>query len=349
MHRQKISSSKKRDIVRLVYDRGNTTTQAAAILGLKASSVRNFLARYQTTGRCDDAREENSGRPPKVTPDAELVAIQTVMDNPTATLSSITVALEEDCDVSVSIPTACRIFKANSITQKSLAEVPRARNSLEVRTKRRDHAAWMVGLVGFPPYDADLWQDFANRVIYVDESGYNWNIHRKRGWSKKGDRAFVSTASQRGGNVSCFGALSPTRGFWVTSKLGPFTTMSFIAELQCLLDKHATTIPQNGFIFMMDNVPFHHSRAIRDLLEAAGHTLIFIPPYSPFLNAIENAFSKLKIKVGERLSGMNRSDAFLSDIINECGNSVSLNNCVNYHRHTFTYVNRCLDMSPIMQ
>lgn len=44
----------------------------------------------------------------------------------------------------------------------------------------------------------------------------------------------------------------------------------------------------------MDNLPAHKPACVRNAIEAAGATLMFLPPYSPDFNPIENAFSKLK-------------------------------------------------------
>ena len=49
-----------------------------------------------------------------------------------------------------------------------------------------------------------------------------------------------------------------------------------------------------GDIVVMDNLPAHHASGVRDLIEAAGAQLRYLPPYSPDLNPIEMAFSKLK-------------------------------------------------------
>ena len=49
-----------------------------------------------------------------------------------------------------------------------------------------------------------------------------------------------------------------------------------------------------GDIVVMDNLPAHRSPAIRTAIEAKGAQLRYLPPYSPDLNPIENAFAKLK-------------------------------------------------------
>ena len=46
------------------------------------------------------------------------------------------------------------------------------------------------------------------------------------------------------------------------------------------------------YTFIMDNVRFHKMKIIIDLFKSYGHDILFLPPYSPFLNPIENVFSK---------------------------------------------------------
>ncbi len=51
---------------------------------------------------------------------------------------------------------------------------------------------------------------------------------------------------------------------------------------------------QTGDVVVMDNLPAHKTSGVRDAIERAGAKLMFLPPYSPDFNPIENAFSKLK-------------------------------------------------------
>src|SRR3954451_19257996 len=51
---------------------------------------------------------------------------------------------------------------------------------------------------------------------------------------------------------------------------------------------------QPGDVVIMDNLSSHKSPRVRALIEAAGATLLYLPPYSPDFNPIENAFAKLK-------------------------------------------------------
>ena len=71
---------------------------------------------------------------------------------------------------------------------------------------------------------------------------------------------------------------------------GPINRDAFIAYVEQFLVPVLTP----GDIVIMDNLPAHKGDAIRNAIEAAGAELRFLPPYSPDLNPIENAFSKLK-------------------------------------------------------
>ena len=83
---------------------------------------------------------------------------------------------------------------------------------------------------------------------------------------------------------------------------------------------------RSGDVVIMDNLSSHKRASVRELIEAAGATLRFLPPYSPDFNPIEKAFSKLKAmlrKIGERsVSGLWDLIGRLVDIFlpRECAN-----------------------------
>lgn len=71
---------------------------------------------------------------------------------------------------------------------------------------------------------------------------------------------------------------------------GPMTRAWFEAWVARAL---APTL-KPGDVVILDNLPAHKSVAARDAIEARGARLLFLPPYSPDFNPIENAFAKLK-------------------------------------------------------
>ena len=71
---------------------------------------------------------------------------------------------------------------------------------------------------------------------------------------------------------------------------GPMTGAWFLAYVQQVL---RPTL-RRGDVVILDNLPAHKSAGVREAVEAAGARLLFLPPYSPDFNPIENAFAKLK-------------------------------------------------------
>ena len=74
---------------------------------------------------------------------------------------------------------------------------------------------------------------------------------------------------------------------------GPMTGPAFLAYVEQVLIP--TLRPDE--IVVMDNLPAHKVAGIRAAIEARGATLLYLPPYSPDFNPIENAFAKLKAHV----------------------------------------------------
>ena len=80
---------------------------------------------------------------------------------------------------------------------------------------------------------------------------------------------------------------------------GPMNGAAFLAYVEQVLVP--TLVP--GDLVFMDNLPAHKVTGVKEAIEAAGATRVFLPPYSPDFNPIEQAFAKLKAilrKVGAR-------------------------------------------------
>jgi transposase len=68
----------------------------------------------------------------------------------------------------------------------------------------------------------------------------------------------------------------------------------------------------------MDNVKFHHTVSIKEKILSKGHIVIYLPPYSPFLNPIENLFSQWKQLV--RNSSPNNEDELIETTFRNISN-----------------------------
>jgi transposase len=85
-------------------------------------------------------------------------------------------------------------------------------------------------------------------------------------------------------------------GLRLTGMVAPMVLDSPIDReaFQAYLDQVLVPELRPGDIVILDNLPSHKGGRIREAIEAAGARLLYLPPYSPDFNPIENAFAKLK-------------------------------------------------------
>jgi transposase len=128
------------------------------------------------------------------------------------------------------------------------------------------------------------------RLVFIDETWTNTAMVRLRGRSPSGER-LVDYAPHGHWKIITFVGGLRLRGMTAPFVLeGAMNGPLFLAYVkQCLVP----TL-KRGNIVVMDNLPVHKVAGVREAIEAAGATLLYLPPYSPDLNPIEMAFSKLK-------------------------------------------------------
>ena len=130
----------------------------------------------------------------------------------------------------------------------------------------------------------------ARRVVVVDESGTHLAMTHAYARAPRGERAVDSVLRNYGCNVSLIAALR-LRGMEAPLVVhGSVNTAVFEAYTQQVL---APTL-QPGDLVVMDNLSCHKTDTVRQLIEARGASILFLPAYSPDLSPIEQAFSKLK-------------------------------------------------------
>lgn len=128
------------------------------------------------------------------------------------------------------------------------------------------------------------------RLIFLDECGTNTKMARLYGRSRRGERCRAAVPHGHWMTTTLVAALS-TDGIIAPMIMdGAMDGEMFKAYVQTLLAP--CLIP--GDIVIMDNLPAHKVSGVREAIEAAGATLLFLPPYSPDFNPIENAISQIK-------------------------------------------------------
>jgi len=130
----------------------------------------------------------------------------------------------------------------------------------------------------------------AKRLVFVDEMGTNTSLSSLRAWSKRGERAHCSLPRNRGRNTTLLASMSVEGMGPSLAVEGATTRLVFETYVEKVL------LPglRRGQIVVMDNLTAHKGDRTRELIESADCELVYLPPYSPDLNPIEEAFSKIK-------------------------------------------------------
>jgi transposase len=162
--------------------------------------------------------------------------------------------------------------------------------------------------------------------VFVDETGTNTKMVRAYGRGPRGQRV---AGKQPWGHWK-------TTTFVAGLRLGELSA-PFVLDGAMNRDAFETYVEKvlapslsRGDIVVMDNLPAHKGDRIRELIEAKGATLRLLPPYSPDLNPIEMAFSKLKTLLRKAAE---RTVPALWDRIGQALDEFTPNDCAGYFRH----------------
>jgi transposase len=130
----------------------------------------------------------------------------------------------------------------------------------------------------------------ARSLVFVDEMGTNISLSPLYGWAKKGERARCAVPRNRGKNTTVLASMS-LEGMGPSLAVEGATTA---AVFEAYVEQVLAPSLRKGQVVVMDNLSAHKAQRIRELIEEWGCELLYLPPYSPDLNPIEEAFSKIK-------------------------------------------------------
>ena len=130
----------------------------------------------------------------------------------------------------------------------------------------------------------------ARRLVFVDESGFHTSMDRLRSRAPRGERAYGKVPRNRGKTTTLIASMSLFGMGEAVCIRGATDAAVFEAYVERFL---APTLSE-GQVVVLDNLGAHRPKRIREIIERRGAELVFLPPYSPDLNPIEEAFSKVK-------------------------------------------------------
>ena len=161
------------------------------------------------------------------------------------------------------------------------------------------------------------------KLVFIDETGASTNLARKGGRCRKGQRLRVPIPHGHYKTVTLVAGLRLSGLLAQKAYDRPITAAMFEEWVEkCLVP----TLSQ-GDVVVMDNLPAHKGARVEELIKAAGAELRYLPPYSPDMNPIEKAYSKLKAflrKIAER------TVAGLMSALEACAGIFKPAQCENY-------------------
>jgi transposase len=162
--------------------------------------------------------------------------------------------------------------------------------------------------------------------VFIDETAVTTKMVRHYGRSPRGERLVASVPHGHWKTLTFVAALRLDGLTAPTVIDGAMNGPSFIAYVSQVL---APTLRKGDIVFM-DNLSTHKIDGVREAIEAAGAKLRYLPAYSPDLNPIEMAFSKLKTALR---NGAARTVKALIKLIGKLIKTFAPAECANYFRH----------------
>ena len=164
------------------------------------------------------------------------------------------------------------------------------------------------------------------RVVFIDETWAKTNMTRTYGRSHQGRRVVECVPSGRWETTTFVGALRASGFVAPLTADGPVNGRLFLAWVE----QHLVPTLSAGDIVIMDNLSSHKVAGVREAIETVGAELRYLPPYSPDLNPIELAFSKLKKLLRD---GAERTVDKLWKLCGRVLDEFTPQECRNYFKH----------------
>ena len=166
----------------------------------------------------------------------------------------------------------------------------------------------------------------ADRFVFVDECSTNTSLRPLYAWSRRGERAPCSAPRNWGKNVTLLSSIT-------LSGMGPSLAVEGAttrAVFEAYLEEALAPSLRSGQVVVMDDLSAHKGGRVRELVEGRGCELLYLPTYSPDLNPIEQAFSKLK---GLLRGAEARSRAALIEAMGRALGTVTATDARGFFRH----------------
>ncbi|HEX2764294.1 MAG TPA: IS630 family transposase [Allosphingosinicella sp.] len=262
---------------------GRSVREAAALFGVSVASAVKWSQRLRETGSA--ASRPVGGRRPRLLAGEQGWILSRMAEQPDLTMRELALELRDRGYRTVSHNTVWKQLRSAGFSfKKTLFAAEQLRPAI---ARRREQ--WKKYQGRLDP----------RRLVFIDETWAKTNMTPIRGWSRRGDKLIGRAPFGRWRTMTFLAALRHDRIDAPCVLDGPINGQLFTAWVEQFLVP--TLAP--GDVVIMDNLGSHKGAGVRRAIRSAGAKLLFLPPYSPDLNPIEQVFAKLKLllrKAAER-------------------------------------------------
>jgi transposase len=317
------------------YNNQKTFTEMAELFCCDRTTIGRVVSTYLTEGRVG-SRPCGGYKPNKLSDEHKDAIRAYIAEDCTISLETIRVRLIDNFSITVSVPTIHRAIDEFSYSLKNVTRIPEHRNDkATIETRYRYSREYLYLLTKYNE----------SQIFFLDEVGFKVSMRSRRGRSPKGRRAVQTVPNIRSRNISVCCTMSKNGTYFYKKQGRAYNTETFGEYVNELLQR----FEDDGLekvVLIMDNVRFHHNDEIKQKIIDKCHYLGFLPPYSPFLNPIENMFSEWKQAV-RRCRPENETQ--LLSLIDSGFEKISDVNCSNYYKNMMEMIYKCLEKEAIVE
>jgi len=248
---------------------------------------------------------------------------QIVQNDPTLTQKGISEQLQQS-GVNISRGSVCNTLKKLGLSRKRVKRVASKTITPQLIADRKSYAL----LLRTMPTD---------KLLFLDETGFNLHTSRNYGYSPINVPCNAYVPANRGKNVSFLSIINKHRILHTKSIIGSFNGDSFLMYLKECMDKGFLTTDK---YIIMDNCRIHKTTNVTNFFETNNLNAIYLPPYSPQLNPIEEIFSLIKSRYhSKRPKANNAADIqrYVHEVIDEINNNTQIS-IESYYEHMATFL-----------
>jgi transposase len=248
----------------------------ARIFQVSPNTVHLLKKLWYETGSIEP-RASKAVHPHAVSPEGELYLQMLLREDVDLTLLQLCERYEDAYGVRIGVTTMHDTLKRLGLTYKKKTFYEPGKDDDQAKDEKDSYISQLEGV---PPEDR----------LYLDETGSNLNQNLAYGRSPAGERVYDANPTAPGLTVSTAAVLTEQGVEAAHLYFGTLTAQRFVSYL----DLYVLELIIGGKVLIMDNHPVHCAQIVQQFLEDHHVPWVYLPRYSPELNPIEEAFSKVK-------------------------------------------------------